>query len=98
MITRGFWRVRGEIPLTYLARNYDDGSGEPLGYNQVKGAPLLCNEAQEETFAKLPDRFRFKDAKQQYGKGSQATTDFLNKCISCGMLRKVKGGYEKVPD
>lgn len=96
LATRGFWRVHGEIPLTYLARSYDDESGEPLGYSQVSGSSLLFNKDQEAAFAKLPDFFRFKEAKKNYSKGAQATTDFLKKCISCGILRKVKGGYRKV--
>ncbi|MDA2925273.1 AAA family ATPase [Acidobacteria bacterium AH-259-L09] len=97
LAVRGFGRVRGEIPLTYLAR-IRDKNGEPLGYKRMTGVKLLFNKEQEETFAKLPDRFRFKDAQQTYSKGAQATTDFLNKCISCGIVRKVNRAYEKVPE
>jgi hypothetical protein len=97
LVLRGFGRVRGEIPLTYLARVLDEG-GEALGYKKLTGASLLFNEGQSATFGKLPDAFRFKDAKHAYGKGPQATDDFLKKCCNLGILHKVgKGRYEKVP-
>ena len=93
----GFGRVRGELPLTYLSR-VRDAEGEPLGYERLTGPELLFNEEQVDAFKRLPSKFRFKDGKQIYRKGDQATTDFLKKCISCGILKKVKGGYEKVPE
>jgi hypothetical protein len=95
LVMRGFGRVKGEIPLTHIARVYDD-EGEPLGYKKVSGSMLLFNPEQEEKFNKLPNDFRFKEAKQVYGKGDQATTDFLKKCINVGILKKHgKGRYVK---
>ncbi|MBI3695335.1 MAG: AAA family ATPase [Acidobacteria bacterium] len=94
LVLRGFRRVRGEIPTTYLARVDDDG--DPLGYRRITGAGLLFNPDQQAVFAKLPDCFRFKNAQLAYGKGAQATTDFLNKCINVGILRRADRGYEKV--
>jgi len=92
---RGFWRVRGEIPLTYVARVCDE-DGEPLGYDRITGVHLLFNKEYEEAFAELPEEFRFKNAQTVLGKGASATTNFLLKCISCGILRKKNGGYAKV--
>jgi KaiC/GvpD/RAD55 family RecA-like ATPase len=95
LVMRGFERVRGEIPFFYLARVLDE-DGEPLGYRRVKGSSLLPTE-QREAFTKLHDTFRFKEAKQVYGKGDQATIDFLRKCISLGLLNHVhRGPYVKV--
>jgi len=88
--------VRGEIPLFYLARVLDE-DGEPLGYRKVKGASLLPAE-QRKAFTKLPDTFRFKEAKRIYERNDQPTTDFLKKCISLGLLNHVyRGPYVKVP-
>ena len=96
IVLRGFERVRGEIPAIRIARVMDD-DGEPCGYDQLSGAKLLGNEDQQQAFGRLPERFRFKEAKRIYGKADQATTDFLNKCIAAGILRKVtKGKYEKL--
>lgn len=97
LVMRGFARVRGEIPVVYLSRCTDE-EGEPLGYEVVTGSKLLFNKEQQATLAKLPQAFRFKDAQQTYGKGAQATTDFLNKCIGLGLIRKLgkKAGYEKL--
>lgn len=96
LVLRGFGRVRGEIPLTYIARVLDE-DGEPLGYKKLTGASLLFNESQSATFGKLPERFRFKDAQSVYRKGAQATTDFLLKCCNLGILRKHgRGCYERI--
>jgi hypothetical protein len=96
LVLRGFGRVRGEIPLTYIARVLDE-DGEALGYKELTGASLLFNEAQSAAFGKLGDSSRFKDVQQAYGKGPQATNDFLKKCCNLGILRKAgKGRYEKV--
>jgi hypothetical protein len=97
LVLRGFGRVRSEIPLQYLTRAIDE-EGQPLGYQIVTGARLLGSSDQQETFGKLPERFRFKDAQKLYGKGAQPTTNFLNKCIGLGLIHKrsKKGGYEKL--
>ena len=96
LVMRGFGRVRGEIPTTYLARVSDE-DGDPLGYRRLTGAALLFNGDQEAAFAKLPESFRFKEGQRVYGKGAQPTIDFLNKCIAAGIVRKLpkREGYEK---
>ena len=66
-----------------------------MGYRRLTGPSLLFNPDQATGFAKVPDSFRFKDAQKVYGKGAQATTDFLNKCINIGILRRTARGYEK---
>lgn len=95
LVMRGFERVKGEIPLTHLARVFDE-DGEPVGYKRAVATALLEHPEQERTYAGLPEKFRFKEARQAYGKGPQATTDFLNKCIGLGLLKKVGGEYHKV--
>ena len=94
LVMRGFERVRGEIPFFYLARVLDD-DGEPLGYRRVTGSSLLPAN-QRQAFKKLPETFRFKEAKGVYDKGDQATMDFLKKCSSLGLLDHVpRGPYVK---
>jgi len=96
LVMRGYSRVRGEIPTIHLARVLDH-EGEPIGYRKAAGVELLGNQDQQDTFGRLPDRFTFKEAMHEYGKGDQATIDFLNKCIAKGILTRVaKGVYEKV--
>ena len=63
LVMRGFTRVRGEIPLTYISRIRDD-DGEPLGYERLSGPKLLFNPEQEKAYQTLPLNFRFKDAQQ----------------------------------
>jgi putative DNA primase/helicase len=93
-LVRGFARVRGEIPLTYVARELDN-DGKPLGYRKLTGVELSFNSEQEGAFHRLPNCFRYKVAHLTYGKGHQATVDFLKKCIALGILRKTPDGYEK---
>ncbi len=82
----------------YLDRVLDD-DGDPLGYEKMRGIKLLANVEMEQTFRQLPQIFRHKDAKTAYVKGSQATTNFLNKCIGCEILRKnADGSYEKTDE
>jgi hypothetical protein len=95
LVVRGYGRVSGEIPTLRLARVHDE-DGEPLGYDRLSGVALLGNSEQQAAFNKLPPAFRFTGAKHSYGKASQPTTDFLNKCISAGILRKTPNGYEKI--
>jgi hypothetical protein len=96
LVVRGYGRVRGEIPTLHLARVFDD-DGEALGYRKVAGSTLLCNPDQERAFAALPEQFTTKQAMQAYGRQDEATSEFLKKCISKGILRKVaRGLYGKV--
>jgi hypothetical protein len=95
LVMGGYGRVRGDIPMWHLGRVLDT-DGEPVGYQRVTGASLLRNPDQEEAFGRLPNQFKFKDAKGVYGKADQATTDFLKKCIATGLLKKIaRGIYEK---
>jgi AAA domain len=97
LVMRGFGRVRGEIPPTYLARVFDPEDGEPLGYRQMAGADLLFNVDQENCFGGLPPSFTFKEAKHSYGRADQPTRDFLKKCMGIGILNQpAKGHYQKV--
>jgi AAA domain len=97
LVMRGFGRVKGEIPLIYLSRHYDE-NGEPLGYGLVKGSNLLFDKEQVKALATLPDKFKFKDANQALSKADEATDKFLKKCIGLGLVRKIsrKEGYEKL--
>ena len=95
-VTRGFARVHGEIPVSYIARTFDS-SGKPLGYTRLTGVDLLFNSEHEAAYHKLPNLFRFKDAKLIFGKGAESTNNFLKKCIALGVLRKTSAGYKKIP-
>lgn len=97
LVLRGFARVRGEIPLMYVARIFDE-QGQAMGYRNLTGSQLLFNSDQEAAFKALRRRFRFKDARLAYGRGDQATADFLKKCEALQIVRKVKEGYEKIKD
>jgi KaiC/GvpD/RAD55 family RecA-like ATPase len=94
LVMEGFGRVRGTIPRTYLARVVDE-DGVPMGYKVVTGAFLLRDKVQMQKFDSLPPAFFFKEAKQIYGKGSQATKDFLDKCGACGLLEHPGSIYKK---
>ncbi len=72
-------------------RDQDD---EVLGYIPSSPRSALPPE-QRAKFEELPARFRFKDAKLIYGKGDQAASDFLKKCIGLGLLNKVGHTYFK---
>lgn len=95
LVMGGFRRVRGSIPLVHLTRVLDE-DGEPLAYRRVSGPELLPVE-QRSAYERLPEVFRFKEARQVYGKGPQATTDWLAKCQAATILRhdKGRGVYEK---
>ncbi len=95
LVIAGFGRVRGNIVPMYLARLLDQ-EGEPLGYEPMSGASLLFNDEQEQAYRRLPTVFRFKDARLIYGRGAQATADFLHKCISAGIVRKEGKEYRKL--
>jgi len=95
LVIGGFGRIRGSIPTTFASRVLDEDD-EPLGYNKLTGAGLLFNLEQEEAYKRFPAALRFKEAQQLYGRGSQAITDFLKKCISLGIMRKDGREYRKV--
>jgi hypothetical protein len=95
LVIGGYGRVRGKIATTFVARAQDEDD-EPLGYDKLAGVSLLFNLEQEDAYRNLPDVFKFKDAQRVYGKGAQATTDFLKKCIGVGIMRKDAKEYRKV--
>jgi hypothetical protein len=93
---RNYARVTGEIPTTHLVREMD-ADGEPFGYRKATGIDLLGNLDQQNAYQQLKNQFSFKEAKHAYGKGDQATCDFLKKCMGIGILRRhSKGVYGKV--
>ena len=91
IVVKGFARLRGEFGPYYLGRHLD-GEGEPLGYRQVGGPELLFNADQEQCFARLKESSSFKDVHLTYGRGPQATSDFLKKCTAIRILRKIGSG------
>jgi hypothetical protein len=94
LVFAGFGRVKGSIPVTRLVRIFDD-DGNPIGYRPMRGAECLDNPEQRNAFNGLPESFRHKDARLIYGKGPQATTDFLKKCVAAGLLRHEGRDYIK---
>lgn len=95
LVLAGFGRLRGNIEPMYLGRILGEDD-KPMGYEQLRGASLLFNSDRQSAFESLPEMFTFKQAKQTYGRGSQATSDFLSKCQSVGILRKEGRQYKKV--
>ncbi len=95
LVMGGFRRVRGNIATTFVARILDEDD-EAVGYEELAGVNLLFNAEQEAAYEALPRTFKFKDAQRGYGKGAQATTDFLKKCIGVGIMRKDGREYRKV--
>jgi hypothetical protein len=95
LVLRGHRRITGEFGPMYLERIFDDNE-QPIAYRKVSGVELL-NKEQQAAFEALPAEFAFKDAKATYGRRSQATVDFLHKCIRAGVLVKERGSYQKVP-
>jgi AAA domain len=95
LVIGGFGRVRGNVATTFLARILDEDD-DPLGYNELRGVSLLFNPEQEAAYQAFPAVFRFKDAQASYGKGPQATTDFLKKCIGVGIMRKDGREYRRL--
>ncbi|MFN7935001.1 MAG: AAA family ATPase [Bryobacteraceae bacterium] len=92
----GFGRVTGDLPLLHLQRSIDD-NGDPIGYRRAKGEDLLFNPLHKEAFRRLPNEFKFSEAKRIYGKSSQPTTDFLKKCKAAGLINDdAAKGYVKV--
>ncbi len=96
LVFGGFLRVRGEIPPLMLSRD-QDGRGEPLGYSLLTREDLLP-KFQRKKYKLLPKEFTFKQGKNIYAKGDQATHDFLQKCMTLGILRQEKrrGVYRKI--
>ena len=96
LVLRGFGRVRGEIDAIYVARDSDE-NGDPVGYRQLIGTELLFVEHRQSALVCLSPQFTFKDAKIAYRRADQATSNFLRRCISLGVVRKVsRGRFEKV--
>ncbi len=95
LVIGGFGRVCGNIPTIFVRRVLDEDD-EPLGYAKLTGAGLLFNLQQQRAYRRFPPTVRFKDAKIIYGRGDQATTDFLKKCVSLGIMRKDKREYRKL--
>ena len=94
LIIAGFARLQGTFGPLHIERVFDE-DGSPLGYGPMSGASLLYNADQEKAFNNLPKEFTFKQAKQCYGRADQATSDFLKKCASVGILRHEMRRYIK---
>jgi hypothetical protein len=95
VVIRGFERVNGEIPPMFVKRVLGE-DGKPMGYERARGVSLLSNAGHAAAYERLPQHFRYSDAKRAYGKGDSATSNFIRACESAGILRKIGGGYEKI--
>jgi len=80
----GFARSVGQLTAIDIRRTYDE-QGEPLGYIKLTGLERLP-DFQKRAYAALPKEFLHREAKGIYGKGPQATTNFLQKCIGLSLL------------
>jgi hypothetical protein len=95
LILRGYSKLKGEFGPLSLERVAND-HGEPIGYRRLQGLKLLDNEEQMGKYQEFPNEFTFKEAKLTYGRGDQATRDFLRKAIEFGLLEQVSRGlYRK---
>jgi hypothetical protein len=96
MIIRWHRRIHGEDGPLYIGRALN-AEGEPIGYMPLVGSRLLGNAEQEGAFARLPEKFPFKEAKAIYGRADDPTRKWLLKCIAAGLIKQVsKGVYQRV--
>jgi len=96
LVLGGFVRSKGRIPPLYLAREYHPDSGEPVGYQPLVGLALLP-ESYQSALMKLSNAFRHVDAlKALGGTSSSNTTEFLDRCRSLGLVKRVGREYAKV--
>jgi hypothetical protein len=97
LILRGHYRTHGEIG-NYLVHRRSDPNGETAGYDRLEATlDMLASPEQETVFQNLPESFAFGEARELYGKQNEATTKFLRRLISLGMLRKTGyGRYRKL--
>jgi len=97
LVCSGYVRIRGQVPLLYLGRALDE-DGEPLGYIRVQpGSELLANDDQGRAYDALPVEFTTGEARQNYGRGHQATSEFLAKCVRRGLVEKLaRGQWHKI--
>jgi hypothetical protein len=97
LVMKSFVKLKGETGSIYLQRVSDE-AGEPIGYQRLVGPGLLGNADQEAAFAKLPERFSFKQAKQTYQRSDDPTRKWLQKCIAVGIVEQEgRGMYRKLP-
>ena len=89
-------KTKGSSESIYIERVLDE-NGEALGYRRLVGVELLANAEQQAAFARLPEQFTFKNAKQTYGRTDDPTRDWLLKCIALGLAKQIgRGLYQKL--
>jgi hypothetical protein len=89
LVVGGFVRGRGRMPVTYLAREYDE-SGAPVGYQVATGVAFL-NMKDQSVWGSLPEEFRFTDAKKAFGDKSDSNVKrFLDQCENLGIVKQRK--------
>ena len=100
LIVRGFARMTGEIPTTYINRVFD-ADGAPLGYNLGAGPDPFNTTHEREAYAALPDQpntFRYKAIQAVYGgKSDAAIQKFIGRMTQARLLVKLpqRQGYVK---
>jgi hypothetical protein len=93
LVLRGHFRSRGEVGPFLLRRKRSDGDGEPLGYERFAAhAGLLDNEEQEAFFARLPEKFSFKDVRLGWGKSHDSAHFLIHKMMRLGLVRRAAYG------
>ena len=87
-------KLRGELGPFYLERVCDE-EGDAAGYRVMSGVDLLGDPDQQDAYKALPPTFRFKDAKQTYGKSDHPTSLWLTKLRGLGLVEKTAKDYRK---
>jgi hypothetical protein len=95
LIVGGFRRSFGALTPMRLARDFDDATGEPLGYRLLTGASLLTPEHRQ-ALGKLSSPFKFSEAQRALGTNSgSGTKGFINACLQAQVIRAEGTGKQK---
>jgi len=92
LLMKSKMRVHDEFDWV-LVREYDE-TGSPAGYRMEVGLDTI-GHASKVDLLKLPDAFRFAEARDLLGKKGGSLVKFLEKCIRAGVLERADGGYRK---
>jgi hypothetical protein len=96
LILGGFVRSQGALSPIHLAREYDSGSGRPVGYQPLLGLSLLSDRFQE-VYMKLKETFTYTDVNKALGGASSSNSqNFLKQTVNVGLAKANGKNYVKV--